>query len=106
MNIIGMYPSTFSEYILTDCLFLFSELPANEKLHDLVSLLNFDFSWNCHELVILISLFLFQANQILELALHLEKTVIDLKINALRMWNVALAGTACGNLSLIENAYG
>ena len=43
----------------------------------------------------------------LELALHLEKMVIDLKINALRMWNVALAGMACGNLlSLIENAYG
>ena len=65
------------------------------------------YSWNCHELVILISLFLFQANWMLELALHLEKTVIDLKIDALRMWNVALAGTACGNLlSLIENAYG
>ena len=51
--------------------------------------------------------FLFQANQVLELALHLEKTVIDLKIDALRMWNIALAGTACGNLlTLIENAYG
>ena len=44
MNIIGMYLRTSSEYILTDCLFLFSELPANEKLHDLVSLLNFDSS--------------------------------------------------------------
>ena len=44
MNIIGMYPSTFSEYILTDCLSCSSELPANEKLHDLVSLLNFDSS--------------------------------------------------------------
>ena len=43
----------------------------------------------------------------IELALHLEKMVIDLKIDALRMWNVALAGTACGNLlSLTENAYG
>ena len=52
-------------------------------------------------------LFLFQANQVLELALHLEKTVIDLKMNALRMWNIVLAGTACGNLlTLIENAYG
>ena len=30
-----------------------------------------------------------------------------MKIDALRMWNVALAGMACGNLlSLIENAYG
>ena len=27
---------------MTDCLFLFPELPANEKLHHLVSLLNFD----------------------------------------------------------------
>ena len=65
------------------------------------------YSWNCHELGNLISLFLFQANWMLELALHLEKTVINLKIDALRMWNVALAGTACGNLlSLIESAYG
>ena len=55
----------------------------------------------------LTTLFPFQANQVLELALHLEKTVINLKINALRMWNVALAGMACGNLlTLIENAYG
>ena len=52
-------------------------------------------------------LFLFQANQVLELALHLEKTVINLKMDALRMWNVVLAGTACGDLlTLIENAYG
>ena len=39
-------------------------------------------------------LLLFQANRVLELALHLEKTVIDLKMDALRMWNMALAGTA------------
>ena len=33
--------------------------------------------------------------------------VINLKMDALRMWNVALAGTACGNLlTFIENAYG
>ena len=44
MNVIGTYPSIFSEYILTDHLFLFLELPANEKLHDLASLLNFDSS--------------------------------------------------------------
>ena len=51
-------------------------------------------------------LFLFQANQVLELALHLKKTVIDLKMDALRMCNVALAGTACGNLlTVIKNAY-
>ena len=58
-------------------------------------------------LVTLTALFLFQANRVLELALHLEKTVINLKIDALRMWNVALAGMACGNLlTLIESAYG
>ena len=52
------------------------------------------------------SYFSFQANHILELALHLKKTVIDLKMDALKMWNVALAGTVCGNLlSLIENTY-
>ena len=42
----------------------------------------------------------------MELALHLEKTVTDLKMDALHMWNIALASTACGNLlSLIEDAY-
>ena len=35
------------------------------------------------------------------------KSVISLKMDALRLWNIALAGTACGNLlSLIENSYG
>ena len=43
-------------------------------------------------------LFLFQANQVLEL---------ELKMDALRMWNIALAGMACGNLlTLFDNAYG
>ena len=52
-------------------------------------------------------LFLFQANQVLELPLHLEKMVIDLKMDTLRMWNVALEGTACRNLlTPIDNAYG
>ena len=51
-------------------------------------------------------LFPFHANQVLELALHLER-LIDLKMDALRMWNVALAGIACGNLlTLIKNTYG
>ena len=51
-------------------------------------------------------LFSFQANWILQLALHLKKTVIDLKMDTLKMWHVALAVMACGNLlSLIENAY-
>ena len=44
MNVIGTYLSTCSEYILTDHLSMFLELPANEKLHDLLSLLNFDSS--------------------------------------------------------------
>ena len=57
-------------------------------------------------MVTLTILFLFQANWVLELALHLEKTVIDLKMDALRMWNIALAGMAYGNLlTLIKNAY-
>ena len=43
----------------------------------------------------------------LELTLHLEKSVINLKMDALRLWNIALASTTCGNLlSLIENSYG
>ena len=43
----------------------------------------------------------------LELALHLEKSVISLKTDALRLWNISLSGTACGNLlNLIENSYG
>ena len=52
------------------------------------------------------SYFSFQANCILELALHIEKMVIDLKMDALKMWNVTLAGTVCSNLlSLIKNVY-
>ena len=43
----------------------------------------------------------------LELTLHLKKSVISLKMDALRLWSIALASTACGNLlNLIENAYG
>ena len=43
----------------------------------------------------------------LELALHLEKSVINLKMDTLWLWNIALASTACDNLlNLIENAYG
>ena len=43
----------------------------------------------------------------MELALHLERSVINLKMDALQLWNIALASTACGNLlNLIENAYG
>ena len=42
MNIISVYPSIFSKYILTNIYFCPSELPANEKLHDFMSLLNFN----------------------------------------------------------------
>ena len=53
------------------------------------------------------SIYSLQANRLLELALHLERSVISLKMDALRLWNIGLAGTACGNLlSTIENDYG
>ena len=43
----------------------------------------------------------------MELALHLESKVIALKQDALRLMNVALAGTACGQLlSVMEFAFG
>ena len=43
----------------------------------------------------------------MELALHLEQKVIKLKQDALHLMNVALAGTACGQiLSLFEYAFG
>ena len=40
----------------------------------------------------------FQSSRTLELALQLESKVIALKQDALRLMNVALAGTACGQL--------
>ena len=39
----------------------------------------------------------------LELALHLESKVIQLKQDALRLMNIALAETACGQLLLYLN---
>ena len=43
----------------------------------------------------------------MELALHLESKVITLKQDALQLMNVALAGTACGQLlSVMEFAFG
>ena len=42
----------------------------------------------------------------MELALHLESKVIKLKQDALRLMNIALAGTACGQiLTLFEFAF-
>ena len=52
-----------------------------------------------------ICLFL-QSTHTLELALHLEQKVIKLKQDALRLMNVALAGTVCGQiLSLFEYSF-
>ena len=48
-----------------------------------------------------------QSTHTLELALHLEQKVIKLKQDALRLMNVALVGTACGQiLSLFKYAFG
>ena len=53
------------------------------------------------------SVFVFQSTHTLELALHLESKVIKLKQDALRLMNIALAGTACGQiLILCEFAFG
>ena len=49
----------------------------------------------------------FQSSRTLELALHLESKVIALKQDAVRLMNIALAGTACGQLlSVMEFAFG
>ena len=49
----------------------------------------------------------FQSTCTLELLLHLKSKVIQLKQDALRLMNVALAGTACGQLlTLFEFAFG
>ena len=49
----------------------------------------------------------FQSTHMPELALHLESKVIPLKQDALRLMNVALAGTACGQLlTLFEFSFG
>ena len=49
----------------------------------------------------------FQLTHMLELELHLESKVIRLKQDALRLMNVALAGTTCGQLlTLFEFAFG
>ena len=46
----------------------------------------------------LILLFPFQANRQLDLACSIEITALRLKQSALRSWNVALVGLACGHL--------
>ena len=53
------------------------------------------------------SVFVFQSTRTLELALHLESKVIKLKQDALRLMNIMLAGSACGQiLTLFEFAFG
>ena len=53
------------------------------------------------------SVFVFQSTHTLELALHLESKVIKLKQDALRLMNIMLAGTACGQiLTLFKFAFG
>ena len=53
------------------------------------------------------SVFVFQSTHTLELALHLESKVIKLKQDALRLMNIALAGTTCGQiLTLFEFVFG
>ena len=158
---------------LHEYIFLISislDLPAGEKLHDLVALLNFDMTkvvgetlgaqsvsryqeilqehWSSSDVTVLpgedlqhcllgVSIIYFMWASFISfsiyhhfktcfkcvdsnpwipisrpiicwnLLLHLEKSVINLKMDALRLWNIALAGTTCGNLlNLIENAYG
>ena len=55
----------------------------------------------------LILLFPFQANRQLDLACSIEITALRLKQSALRSWNVALAGSACGCLlHMLEDLFG
>ena len=55
----------------------------------------------------IVSILSFQSTCALELSLHLESKVIQLKQNALRLMNIALVGTACGQiLTLFEFAFG
>ena len=47
------------------------------------------------------------ANRLLDFSLSMEKTIIDLQQSALRTYNIALGGQACGKLlDLLENIFG
>ena len=53
------------------------------------------------------SVLVFQSTHTLELALHLESKIIKLKQDALRLMNIVLAGTTCGQiLTLFEFVFG
>ena len=47
------------------------------------------------------------ANRLLDFSLSMERTIIELRQSALRVYNVALGGQACGKLlDLLENIFG
>ena len=47
------------------------------------------------------------ANRLLDFSLSMEQTIIDLHQSALRVYNIALGGQACGKLlDLLENIFG
>ena len=47
------------------------------------------------------------ANRLLDFLLSMERTIIDLHQSALRVYNIALGGQACGKLlDLLENIFG
>ena len=47
------------------------------------------------------------ANRLLDFSLSMERTIIDLHQSALRVYNIALGGQACGKLrDLLENIFG
>ena len=47
------------------------------------------------------------ANRLLDVSLSMERTIIDLHQSALRVYNIALGGQACGKLlDLLENIFG
>ena len=47
------------------------------------------------------------ANRLLDFSLSMERTIIDLRQSALRVYNIALGGQACGKLlDLLENIFG
>ena len=47
------------------------------------------------------------ANRLLDFSLSMEKTIIELWQSALRTYNIALGGQACGKLlDLLENIFG
>ena len=67
--------------------------------------------WGTENLRILqedtIQTLLMGANRLLDFSLSMEKTIIDLRQSALRTYNIALGGQACGKLlDLLENIFG